>query len=219
MDEFTIEIQKRTEVGSKARLLRVQGVVPGVLYGGEADPENVQVDGKTFDRMLARGGAAHVVELVGDGIPQTQVLIREVQRHPVRRNVLHVDFVRIARDVRIRMAVPVVLFGEAPATAEGAILLQGMDAVEIECLPADLPSQFEIDVSGLEHISDRVTLDDLILPEGVVLYGEVGDKTIVSLTIPRSVLHDEDEEAEILDEEMLDGEVEAEEAEAESEQD
>lgn len=196
MEDFTLTVQDREALGHKVRHLRKEGFVPGVVYGEGKPATPIQIDARSVDRLIARGGAAHIVDLVGEQMPKTRVLIREVQRHPVRRTIQHVDFVRVAAGTKIRMAVPLILVGEAPVLGQGAIVLQNADSVEIECLPDSLPAQIEVDVSGLATVHDRITVADLVLPAGVKLYGDQGDETIVGITVPRAVLHEEEEEAE-----------------------
>ena len=195
MSEYTLNVHDRAVTGHKTHQLRTAGQVPAVVYGGKLPSQNIQVDEREMDRLLVHGGALHLVELVGDGIPQTRALIREVQRHPVRRNLLHVDFVRVASDQKMRISVPLHLTGHAPAVELGAVVLQNVDSLEIECLPDDMPTSIEIDVSSLADVHARVTVHDLVLPKGVKLVGDHGDESLVSVTLPRSAAHEDDEEA------------------------
>lgn len=196
MEDYSLQVAVRDTHGVKPGKLRADGFTPGVIYGAEKTSQTVQIESRELERLLARGGAAHLVNLQGEKFPTTRVLIREVQRHPVRREVLHIDFVRVSAGQKIRMAVPVHLIGEAPATEDGAILLQNVDSVEIECLPDSLPAYIEIDVSGMAHLHDRIYAADLKLPAGVTLYGDYGDEALISLSMPRSASAEEEVEAE-----------------------
>lgn len=196
MEKFTLAVQPRQETGHKVRHLRAEGWVPAVIYGGGQPSQSLQVDKVAVDRLLYRGGATHLIELEGPSMKGTRVLIREIQRHPVRRSVLHLDLVRVAKGSRIRLEVPLVLVGTAPVTSGGAILLLNSNTVEVECLPDDLPESVEVDVSGLETVHDRITLADLNLPKGVNLVSDHGDEAVVSITIPRAVAHEAEEEVE-----------------------
>lgn len=195
MSEYTLNVTNRSVTGHKTHQLRSEGKVPAVVYGGKLPSQNIQVDERELDRLLVHGGALHLVDLVGDGMPQTRALIREVQRHPVRRNLLHVDFVRIASDQKMRVSVPLHLTGHAPAVDLGAVVLQNVDVLEVECLPDDMPTSIEFDVSSLTDVHARVTVHDLTLPPGVKLVGDHGDEALVSVTLPRAAAHEEDEEA------------------------
>lgn len=194
--QFTLEVQERKEFGHSVRHLRAEGIVPGVVYGAGQPSTAVQMDAAVLDRLMARGGATHVISLSGANMPPTRVLIREVQRHPVRRTIQHVDLVRIAAGAKVRVAVPLIVIGTAPATEHGAILLQTDNSLEVECLPEDLPESLEVDVSHMEEISQRITVADVALPAGVEAVGYPADHTLISLTIPRGVIVEEEEEEE-----------------------
>lgn len=196
MSEYTLSVYGREVTGHKTRHLRTEGKVPAVVYGGKQPSQNIEVDERELSRLLSHGGALHLVDLVGEGFPQTRALIREVQRHPVRRNLLHVDFVRVARDQKIRVSVPLHLTGHAPAVELGAVVLQNSDTLEVECLPDDLPTAIELDISSLVDVHARLTVHDLVLPQGVKLIGEHGDEALVSVTLPRAAAHEEATEGE-----------------------
>ncbi len=206
MEDYSLQVAVRDADGVKPGKLRAEGFTPAVVYGADQSPQTLQIESRELGRLLARGGAAHLINLEGESFPKTRVLIREVQRHPVRPELLHIDFVRVSAGHKIRMAVPLRIVGEAPAVDEGAILLQNADSVEIECLPDSLPAFIEVDVSGLVHIQDRIHASDLKLPPGVTLYGEISDEAIISLSIPRSAAVEEEEEEEAAGEpEILSG--------------
>jgi large subunit ribosomal protein L25 len=195
MEDFSLQVEMRTGIGHKARHLRAEGLVPAVVYGGTEAAQNIQLGARELDRTLDKGGAAMLLNLVGPDFPKTRVLIREVQRHPVRRNVLHVDFVRVASGQKITMAVPLHVVGHAPATELGALLLQNVDSLEISCLPDDLPHAIEIDVSNMADVHDRIYARDLALPAGVSLAYDYGDEPLVAMNLSRAAAHADDEEA------------------------
>lgn len=195
MDDFTLQVQPRAEAGPKPRHLRAGGMVPGVVYGGGQPAQTIQLGERDLDRMLEKSGASNLFNLVGEGFPQTRVLIREIQRHPVRRNLLHIDFVRVAKGQKITMAVPLHVMGHAPAIELGAVLLQNADSIEITCLPDDLPHAIEVDVTGMVDVHDRIYARDLKLPAGVSLaHHDSGDEPVLAMNLPRVAAHAEDEE-------------------------
>lgn len=196
MAEYTLHVQPRSTVGHHNRHLRATGFVPAVIYGGKQATQNLQIEERELDRLLSHGGALHLISLVGDNFVETRALIRDVQRHPVRRNLLHVDFVRVARDQKIHISVPLHMVGHAPATELGAILLQNVDSVEIECLPDDMPTHIDVDVSGLAELHQHLTAHNLVLPKGVKLLGDPGDEPLISVTIPRAAAHAEEDQVE-----------------------
>lgn len=196
MEDFTLQVEKRASSGPKPSRLRAEGYIPAVIYGGSAPTEHLQLVERDLDRMLIKGAASHLLNLVGPDFPKTRVLIRELQRHPVRRNLLHVDFVRVASGQKITMAVPLHLMGHAPAIDLGAVLLQNVDNIEITCLPDDLPQAIEVDVSVLAEVTDRIYARDLRLPAGVALTADYGEEPLVAMNLSRAAAHAGDEEAE-----------------------
>lgn len=204
MDDFTLQVQPRAEAGPKPRHLRAEGIVPGIVYGGGKPAQAIQLGERDLDRMLEKSGASNLFNLVGDGFPKTRVLIREIQRHPVRRNLLHIDFVRVAKGQKITMAVPLHIVGHAPAIELGAVLLQNVDSVEVTCLPDNLPHALEVDVSGLADVHDRIYGRDIQLPKGVALAHDYGDEPLVAMNLPRLAAHsDEEEEGAAADVEII----------------
>lgn len=194
MEDFTLQVERRASSGPKPRRLRSEGYVPAVIYGGSEPTEQLQLVERDLDRMLIKGAASHLLNLVGPDFPKTRALIREVQRHPVRRNLLHVDFARVAVGQKITMAVPLHVVGTAPAIDLGAVLLQNVDSVEITCLPDDLPQFIEVDVSGLAEVTDRIYARDLQLPAGVALAADYSDEPLIAMNLSRAAAHADDEE-------------------------
>jgi large subunit ribosomal protein L25 len=167
MEKRTLEARPRSVVGKKSKALRRQGLTPAVLYGRGQDPQVLEIDTREASRVLGRVSGSTLVELkVGD--ETHQVLVREVQRDPIRRDVLHVDFLRVAMDVAIRAAVPIDVVGEAPAVKTlGGVLVMGLDEIEVEALPADLPDRVTVDLTSLTQIGQAITVGDIYPGKGV----------------------------------------------------
>jgi large subunit ribosomal protein L25 len=179
-----LDIQPRATGSSRAtRRLRREGRVPGVIYGGGADPVAFAVDERELRHALAARGA--VVELQLDGESTTAVL-KDAHRHPVRGDTLHVDFLRVRLDVVIGAVVPLELAGaeDAPGVREGGVLEHVTREVQIEALPNDIPERLELDVSGMQ-INDTLHLDVLAAPSGVTIVGDLEETVIATLTPPR----------------------------------
>jgi large subunit ribosomal protein L25 len=161
--------------------MRRDGLVPGVIYGGGEDPQHFAVDARLLRNTLAH--AAQVIEVAIDGAP-TNVLIKDVQRHPVRGEAIHVDLLRVRMDQAIHATVPIDFIGadEAPGVVEGGIFNQELREVNIEALPGDIPEAIHHDVSGLE-MNATLTLDVLVAPEGVTLLDDP-EAVIATITPP-----------------------------------
>lgn len=190
-----------------ARQLRRSGQLPAVVYGRRDETESLALDTHELSRLLSKIHAATtVIDLEVDGGQPRPVLIREIQRHPYRPQLLHVDFFEIRADVKIRVPVPVHLV-ETPAGVEMGGMLQFLrHELEVECLPNEIPSEFKVDVSALE-IGDSLHVSD-VDAGGVAI---LDDETVTICTVVPPALEEEEEVDEELDEEV---EVEGEEAEA-----
>jgi len=174
------------------RRLRREGRVPGIIYGGGADPVAFDVDERLLRHALAARGA--VLELaIGDAT--TPAVLKDAYYHPVRGETLHVDFLRVRLDVAIHATVMLDLVGadEAPGVVEGGVLEQVTRELNIEALPGDIPESIQHDVSKMV-IGDTATLAAVTAPRGVTLLDDV-DETVIATLNPPSVDIDAEEEA------------------------
>jgi large subunit ribosomal protein L25 len=178
-----LSISPRTPEGSRAtRRLRRTGRVPGILYGGEAEPLAFSVDARELRHALAGHGA--VLE-VSDGGSTTPAILKSAQYHPVRGETMHVDLLRVNLNVAIHAIVPLELTGadDSPGVKEGGVLEQIMRELNIEALPTAIPESIVHDVSEMD-INDTVTLAEVVMPDGITLLDEL-EETVATLTPPR----------------------------------
>jgi large subunit ribosomal protein L25 len=188
-----LSITAREPEGSRAtRRLRRTGRVPGILYGGDGEPLTFSVDARELRHALAAHGA--VLEVVDEG-NATPAILKSAQYHPVRGETMHVDLLRVNLNVAIAAVVPLELTGteDAPGVKEGGVLEQITREINIEALPTSIPESIVHDVSGLQ-INDTVTLDQVTMPEGIVLLDDAEETVVATLTPPR--LETEDDELE-----------------------
>ena len=213
-DSSTLSLSARDPEGSRsARRLRREGLVPGVLYGGGDAPAHFAVDARILRNTLAHSGA--ILEVSLDGGKANPVLVKSVQRHPVRGEAMHVDFLRVRMDQAIQTAVVLELTGidEAPGVVEGGVLSQELREINVEALPGDIPDSIVYDASGLE-MNATLTLDAISAPDGVTLLDD--PETVVASITPPTLEPVEEEietETELVGEggEAAEGEGEAEE--------
>jgi large subunit ribosomal protein L25 len=173
--EVTLVADANRPIGkSAARKIRREGKIPAIVYGQGGDPQPVAVPTREFEHALhGPGGMNTLINLDMSG--QTDlVLARQLVRHPVRHNIVHVDFIRVRRDQAVAAEVPIHLTGEAQGVKEGGLLEQDTFTLSIEAKPGDLPNAIEADVSALD-IGDQLTVADLKLPSGVVSTQDPGD--------------------------------------------
>jgi large subunit ribosomal protein L25 len=202
------------EVGhSRAtRRLRREGLVPGVVYGGDGDCVAFQVDARELRGALAHGGA--VIDLAVDGAKAEPVVVKEEQRHPVTGTLLHIDLLRVRLDRPIQATTYIDLTGaeDAPGVKEGGVLEQVTRDINIEALPTNIPDSIQHDVSGME-INDTLLLSGIAAPEGVTFLDDLEETVVASLSPPRVEEEPElEEETELVGEdgEPVEGEAPAE---------
>ncbi|MCZ7530028.1 MAG: 50S ribosomal protein L25 [Acidimicrobiia bacterium] len=214
MPDVTLTAEKRTQRGSRpSGRLRREGLLPAVVYGLDEDSLVVTVPARELGHILSGdSGANTLITLAVDGEEEQLTLARQIQRDPVRGDLVHVDFVRIRRDVAVEAEIPVHVVGEAPGTKEGGIVEQLLFNLTISAKPADIPNEIEIDVSGLE-LNDQLRFTDIALPPGVTAEYE-DDELLVQVIIPRVVEEPEPEEGEEIEGEEGE-EIEGEEGEGE----
>jgi len=201
-----------------ARSLRAQGQVPAIIYGHGREPQPLAIDTRELEKLLSKISAeSTVIELSMDG-KSARTLIREIQRHPFKRQILHVDFQELVAGEKVTVRIPIVLSGVPEGVrVDGGILDQVMRELEIEVDPANIPNHVEVDVNPL-RIGDSVHVRDIALPEGVELVGEA-DSTVCVVSAPRAVVETvaATEEVEVAAEPEVIGKAKKEEEEEEAE--
>ena len=205
-DELILMAEPRVVHGKKVKKLRREGLIPGVVYGPVVeDTVSVSVNSRDFNKFFMAHGHSTIFSLKWDGGDQP-VLVREVQRDPVRQDILHIDFFAPNMNVKLRQAISVSLSGEVDVT--GGVLQQTVTEVEVEALPSDLPSEITIDATSLEAIGDTITVADIPAMDKVEIITEV--ETVIASIVAEAVQEEEpteDEDAEVAEgEEPTEGE-------------
>ncbi len=183
-DTTSLSLSARAPEGSRsARRLRREGLVPGVIYGEGGDPQHFAVDARILRNTLAHSGA--ILEVSIDGGKGVPVLVKDLQRHPVRGEAVHVDLLRVNMSETIHTTVVLELTGadEAPGVVEGGVLSQETREVNIEALPGDIPDVIRHDVSSME-MNATLTLSAVSAPEGVTLLDDPEETVIATITPP-----------------------------------
>jgi large subunit ribosomal protein L25 len=182
-DQVTLTAEPRAGRGrGEARRLRRTGRIPAVAYGAGLDATPVSVDSlELYHALRTDAGLNALIRLHIDGDVHL-TLARELQRHPVRREIMHVDFVAVDRERKVTVDVPIHLQGHAPGADEGGVVDQVLFTVEVEVLPLEVPDQLVLDISEMQ-IGDMIRLEDLPLPQGVTLLDDAGS-TVVSVSVP-----------------------------------
>ena len=218
LDTETLEVTARADHGSRSmRRLRRAGRVPGVLYGGDSEPVSFDVDARILRNMLNRAGA--MLQVSVDGGEAQPVLIKDVQHHPLRGDIVHADMLRVDMKVAIQAPIPVEITGaeDAPGVSEGGVLSQETRELTVEALPADIPDLLTFDVSKLE-MNETATLASLGgAPAGLTIIGDPEEIVIATVTPPTQEPTEDEIETEtaVVGEE---GEIEASKAQGDTEE-
>lgn len=188
-----LDVSSRTPGHSRdTRRLRRTGQVPGVVYGGGQDPISFQVGERDLRHALAATGA--VFEVVVDGGSAEAAILKDAQRHPVRGEIMHVDFLRVDLNQPIQAFVTVELAGgdESEGVVEGGVLQQLANELSIEARPADIPDIITVDVSGMV-MNDTMLLSAVTAPNGVTFLDDLEETVVATITPPRLSTEGDDE--------------------------
>jgi large subunit ribosomal protein L25 len=213
MSDLNIKASTRDVLGKKTRFMRREGATPTHLFGHGIDSLSLQCDTAKLQRIIARAGMTRLIalEVEGDKEPRS-VFIREIQREPCSGGLLHVDFYQVKSTEKIRVDVPIILIGEAPAMKEkGRTLTHSLTSLSVESLPDKLPPQIEVDLSLLEEVEQAIFVRDITLSPDVTIVTDP-DQMVVRVSEARVV------EEEVVAEVVPVEEVAAEEAEAGAEE-
>ena len=210
-DDIVLVAETGRRTGSPAsRRLRATGKIPAVLYGRGADPATISVDWRDLRAALTTDRGLNALLTIAIDGKRTQAVVKELQRHPVRRDVLHVDFLAVDVDKPITTDVTLVLEGEAEAVLrERAVVEQILNTVQLTAKPAAIPGHLAVDVSDLE-IGGHITVADLQPPPDVTVENDPEDVIVIAKLTSLALAEEEEEEAE--GEEVEAGEGEAAEA-------
>src|SRR3954465_10099310 len=167
MATANLNADPRTERGTGvARKLRQSGQVPAIIYGHSREPQSLAIDTRELEKLLERVAAAStVIELSIDG-RSARTLIREIQRHPVKRSILHVDFQELVAGEKVTVSIPLVFIGSSEGVRGGGIRDQGMHPLEIRVDPSSIPNHVDVDVTPLV-IGHSIHVRELNIPAGV----------------------------------------------------
>jgi large subunit ribosomal protein L25 len=198
MSDATLTAEPREQLGTRpAGRLRRGGRVPAIVYGHGGATEHVTVAARDLNHILASGSGANTLITLSMGRRSETALARQIQRHPVRGDIVHVDFVRVSADEQIAAEVPVHLVGEAEGVRNGGVLDQVLFTISVQARPGDLPPAIEHDISPLD-IGAQIRAGELTMPPGVELAAEP-DALVASIAAPTVAVAEEELEAEAVE--------------------
>jgi len=202
MVDFAINAVVRDDMGKGAsrRLRRLASQIPAIIYGGKKDPQNISLLHNDMVQALANEAFySHIITVNIEGVGSEEVILKDVQRHPAKPTLLHVDFQRVDRTQKLHTKVPLHFINEerAKGVKAGGIVAHSITELDIQCLPQDLPEFIEVDLADVE-LGGIVHISDITLPAGVesvdLSHGADHDLPVASIIKPRGMTEEEAEE-------------------------
>lgn len=184
MEKVVIKVDQRKVTGKQVGALRRQGLLPGVLYGRHLAPTPIVMNLREASRFLSTQSSSSLVTISLDGVEHA-TLVREIQRDFIRGTYLHIDFQAVSLTEKLRAYVTIELVGISLAVKElNGIVVAGLDELEVECFPQDLPEKISVDISTLAKIGDGIYVRNVVAPENVTLLNHAEDMiAVVTLAV------------------------------------
>jgi large subunit ribosomal protein L25 len=171
--KYEITAQTRTNVGRRSKDELKNMRIPASLYGKGVSSQIISLPKSAFVKMYAAAGFSSLVDVTVEGQSPVKAVIKEVQLHPIRNDIVHVDFHQVRMDEKMTVRVPFIFTGESLAVKGlGGTLVKSMDGVEVTCLPADLPHEISVDLSTLATFEDTISISSLGLAKGIEVNAE-----------------------------------------------
>jgi large subunit ribosomal protein L25 len=199
---MTILQAKKRDISKNLDSIRAEGGIPAVFYGGKKEAGSVVIDGRQFEKVYNEAGESHTISLDIDG-SKVDVLIHEVQRHPVSNMPVHIDFLIVDMNKPIEVAVELTFVGESPTEKIGGTVVKVMHEVEVRGLPSAIPNGIEVNLEMLATMDAVIHLKDLVIPKGVEFVNEL-ESVVASIGTQK----EEVEETRSLEEQLAGIEVE-----------
>ncbi len=180
---LTISAENRS---AHPTVVRRAGNIPGVLYGHGIEPQNVEVENRAFTKLFASAGYTTMLTLALKDGAEHPVFIRDIQLHPIKSTITHIDFYQVRMDEAIRANVPLKFVGDAPAVKDlSGVFVRNMNEIEVEALPKDLPHDIEVDISSMVNFDIVLHVSDIKLPQGVTTHKDA-DEVVALVQPPRT---------------------------------
>lgn len=198
MEKTVMKANRRVVIGKQVKALRREGKLPAVIYGHGIEPTAITLDALQTNKVLSGIGTSTLITIDLEG-EEYSVLVRDRQHHVLLRHLLHVDFQVLSMTETVRASVSVVLGEEdAPAVESyGAMIITGVESLDIECLPSDLIDRIVVDISGLESIGDSILVRDLPVPDGITIMEDPGTMIVVATAPAAEEVEEPEEELEL----------------------
>ncbi len=197
MEKVILEAEKRTLTGKKVNRLRKEGKIPAVIYGRDYEATPITLDKRNTTNSLSKVSSSTILTILLDGQEQAS-LVREIQKDFIRNEIIHIDFLAVSSKEKLRTNVSITLVGVAPVLEEfDALMVNGIENIEVECYPQDLPESIEVDLSSLKELGDAIYLKDIPAPANVEFLTDGEELVIIATAVKEEVVEEEEELGEI----------------------
>lgn len=170
-EKIELKVDKREVLGKKVKFLRSKGIVPVHLFGHNVESVSLQGDAAGLQKVISQAGRTRLIELkVGKSTKNHNVMVREVQKDPIRGGLIHVDLYEVNMAEKIKVEIPIVLIGESPALKiRENMLSRDLNTLHVECLPEKIPDKIQVDISVMKEVDDAIRVKDIVLPDVTIL--------------------------------------------------
>jgi large subunit ribosomal protein L25 len=170
-EKIELKVDKREVLGKKVKFLRNKGMVPVHLFGHNVDSLALQGEATVLSKIISQAGKTRLIDLkVGKSQKAHNVMVREVQKDPIKGSLIHIDFYEVNMSEKIKVEVPIVLIGESPALKiRENMLNQVLNSLTIECLPDKMPDRIQVDISIIKEVDQAVHVKDVVLPDITIM--------------------------------------------------
>jgi len=200
MEKYVVEAEKRDLVGKKVKELRRGGKIPAVIYGKDLKSLPITLNRKIVTHTLSKVSSSTLLTIKINS-DEHAVLVREIQQDYLKHEIMHIDFLAVSMKEKLRTNVPLVHVGSAPVLKEfEALIVSGINEIEVECLPGDLPESIEIDLSGIKEIGSAIYVKDIPIPANVQFITDPEELVVVASAVKEEVEEEVVEEVEVTEE-------------------
>jgi len=200
MEKVVLQAEKRKIIGKHVKTLRREGKVPAIIYGSDVGSLPITLDMRETTNVLNKVSSSALLTINVEG-DEHATLVREIQQDYLKGTLIHVDFMAVSMKEKLRTNVSISLVGDAPVLEEySAMIMSGVDTIEVECLPQDLPEVIEVDISILEELGQAIYVKDITSITDVDFLTDPEELVAVASAIKEQVLETEGEEEELLEE-------------------
>lgn len=200
MEKIIIEAEKREVTGKKVKVLRNEGKIPAVIYGREIDTTPILLEKRETLHTLNQISGSTILTIRLEN-KEHAALLREIQRDYLKNEIIHIDFLAVSLKEKLRTNVSLTLVGEAPVLDEfDALIVTGLEQIEVECLPQDLPESIDVDISVLAEIGAALYVKDIPVPNGVLILTHPEELVAVASAVKEEIAEPGEEGVEIEEE-------------------